>query len=83
MEYNVGQTVIMMSNSIQNITLYNDPAGDAVVEGVLKRLKEKYAPSETLEKIMGFLNRVHGYGLKEREMDIKPWESSRKPSKFD
>lgn len=79
-EYNVGQTVIMMSNSIQNITLYNDPAADAEVEGVLKRLKKKYSPSETAEKIMALLNTVHGYGIEEREMGIKPWESPRKPT---
>jgi hypothetical protein len=83
LEYNLGQNVIMMSNSIQNITLYNDPQADAEVEGVLKRLKEKYISSETLEKILGFLNMVHGQALESRAGKSKPWESSRIPSKYD
>ncbi len=43
-EKNVGQTQIMMSNSIKNISLYGDSTADAEVEGVLKRLKEGAAP---------------------------------------
>lgn len=77
-EYTLGQTVIMMSNSIQNITLYNDPSADAEVEGVLRRLKEKHGASDTGKKILELLNTVHGYGIKEREMGIKPWESHRR-----
>jgi len=76
--YNLGQTVIMMSNSIQSITLYNDPAAAAEVEGVLKRLKQKYGTSETSEKIMELLNTVHGHGLQSRARGNKPWESPRK-----
>lgn len=82
-EYNLGQTVIMMSISIKNLTLYNDPLADAEVEGVLKRLKEKYAPSETLEIILKFLTMVHGQALESRAGGNKPWESSRIPSKYD
>lgn len=77
-EYTLGQTVIMMSNSIQNITLYNDPSADAEVEGVLRRFSEKHGASDTGKKILELLNTVHGYGIKEREMGIKPWESHRR-----
>jgi len=77
-EYTLGQTVIMMSNTIQNITMYNDPGADAVVEGVLRRLSEKLGASETGKKILKFLNTVHGHALADRSRGIKPWETLRR-----
>ena len=79
-EYNVGQTVIMMSNSLQNITLYNDPTADKEVDKILKRLTEKYAASETGKKILELLSMVHSHGLEERKSEHKPWKSPRKPA---
>ncbi len=78
-EYNMAQTVIMMSNSIRNITLYNDSNTDAEVEGVLKRLKEKHGTSETGKEILGFLKIVHEQGLGDRANGIKPWALPRRP----
>jgi len=77
-EYTLGQTAIMMSNSIQNITLYNDPAADAEVEGILRRLKDKHGASETGKKLLEFFNMVHGQSLTSRAGGNKPWESSRR-----
>jgi hypothetical protein len=74
-EYTLGQTAIMMSNSIRNITLYNDPAADAEVEGVLRSLREKHGTTETGKKILEFLNMVHGQALTDRSGSSKPWES--------
>jgi hypothetical protein len=74
-EYNVAKTVLMMSNSIRNITLYNDPSADAEVEGVLKRMTEKYGTLGAGQKILDLLNTVHDHGLNERSRGIKPWES--------
>ncbi len=74
-EYNVAQTVIMMSNCIENISLYGDPSADSEIEGVLKRLKEKHGTSETGKRILEFLNMVRGQGLEDRARGIKPWES--------
>jgi hypothetical protein len=78
-DYNVAQTVIMMSNSIQDITLYNDPTADKEVEKILNQLKEKYGISETGNKILEFLNMVHGQCLEDRAEGIKPWETPRRP----
>ncbi len=36
-----------MSDSIQNVFLFGDPAAHAEVEEVLKRLEEKHGASET------------------------------------
>lgn len=77
--YNVGQTAIMMSNSIRNITLFDDPTADTEVEGVLRRLREKHGASETGKKILDFLNIVHQQGLTARSSGTKPWESPRRP----
>ncbi len=82
-EYNVAQTVIMMSNSIENISLYGDPTADREVEGVLKRLKEKHGTSETGTKILEFLNIVHTQGLEARGRGIKPWESPGRSGSMD
>ena len=81
-EYNVGQTAIMMSNSIQDITLFGDPTADAEVEGILRRLREKHGASETGKKILDFLNMIHGQGLTARSWGIKPWESPRRPQVY-
>jgi hypothetical protein len=82
-EYNVGQTAIMMSNSIQNISLYGNALADVEVEGVLKRLTEKLGTSETGKKILEFLNMVHGQGLEERKSEHKPWKSPRRPEVYE
>lgn len=78
-EYNIGQIVIVMSNSIRNITLYNDPSADAEVQGVLKRLQEKHGTSETGKEILAFLKIVHEQGLGDRANGIKPWALPRRP----
>lgn len=78
-EYNVAQTVFMLSNSIRNISLYGDPVADAEVEGVLQRLKEKHGTSETGKKILERLNIEREQGLGDRARGTKPWDSPRKP----
>lgn len=78
-EHNVAQTVMMMSNSLQDITRYDDLTADKEVEGVLKRLSEKYGISETGTKILEILNMVHGHGLDERKSEHKPWHTPRRP----
>jgi hypothetical protein len=78
-EHNVAQAVMMMSNSLQDITRYDDPTADKEVEGVLKRLSEKYGISETGNKILELLNMVHGHGIDERKSEHKPWHTPRRP----
>lgn len=78
-EYNVAQTAMIMSNTIQNITLYNDPTADLEVEGFLKRLNKKHGASETGKELLKLLNVVHNHGLIERSEGIKPWESPKTP----
>lgn len=81
-EYNVAKTIIIMSNSIGNISLYSDPTADAELEEVLKRLNEKHGNSETGKKILKLFNMEHENGLQDREKGIKPWESPRKPDGY-
>ena len=77
-EYTLGQTVVMISKSIQNISLYGDPSADEEIEGVLRRIEEKHGNSETGKKIVEFLKMVRQQGLSGRSMGLKPWESPKK-----
>lgn len=78
-EFNVARTILMIGSSIKDISLYGDPAADAEIEGILQRSKEKYGSTETGEKILEYLNMVHGQGLQARAEGIKPWETPRRP----
>ncbi len=78
-EYNVAQIVLMMSNSIQNITLYDDRNCDLEIKGILNRLNEKYKSSEAGKIVLELLNTVHSHGLEQRMRGTKPWELPRKP----
>jgi uncharacterized protein (UPF0147 family) len=78
-ESNVSWSVVMMSECIKEIPLYNDPIADEEVSGVLKRLNEKHSNSETGKKILEFLNMVHEQGFRNRARGIKPWESPKTP----
>jgi len=74
-ELNVAWTVVMMSECIKEIPLYNDPVADEEVSGVLRRLNEKHGASDTGKKVIEFLNMVHEQGFRNRASGIKPWES--------
>jgi hypothetical protein len=82
-EYTLAQTVFMMSSSIKNISHYGDPAADAEVDRVLKRIKEKHGTSKTGQIIMERLNMERQQGLNEQKRGIKPWQSPRRPEVYE
>ncbi len=81
-EYNVAQTVFMMSSSIKNISLYGDPSADLEVKEILKRLQDKHSTSETGKIILERFNIERQQGLTARSWGIKPWESPRRPQVY-
>jgi hypothetical protein len=81
-ENNLVWTISMMAESIKEISLYDDPAADVEIEGILKRFKEKHGNSETGKKILDFFNIVHEQGLEERSSGTKPWESPEPGSSY-
>ncbi len=78
-EYDVAGFVFMLASSIKNISHYGDAAADQEVEGVLKRLAEKYGASETGKIILKRLRIEREQGLEGRADGIKPWESPMRP----
>ncbi len=78
----ISRVITLIGESIKDISLYNDPAADAEIAGILKRLNEKHGDSETGKKIMEFLNLVHGQGMTARSWGIKPWETPRREPEY-
>lgn len=78
-EFNVARTILLMGESIKDISVYGDLVADNEIETILKRFKKKYGSSETGKKIMAYFIIVHEQGLEERATETKPWETPRRP----